>query len=238
MELNNKHNFIVLGEDQMVYMQQISAVMDILGYKSPELISYGYVLLDGNKMGASKGNYVLVSDFLNEIKKELKKNFEERNLTIDEEALRILCNACIKFPMLNVAKQKGVNFNMEAATSFIGESGIYILYSVVRINSILKNNKAMKEEIKFNNTIEQQIIKDLYYFEELVDNSLVTKEPSNLTKYIFNLTQKFSTFYEQINITNEEDEVLKSSRIRLLNCTKTVLTNALSILGIKTVDKM
>ena len=240
MELNDKNNFIVLGEDQMVYMQQISAVMDILGYKAPELISYGYVLLDGNKMGASAGNYVLVLDFINEIKKELTNSFKERELTIDEENLRILCNACIKFTMLNVAKQKGVNFNMETATSFTGESGIYILYSIVRINSILRNNdnKIINDKIKFDNVIEQQIIKDLYYFEELVNNLIVTKEPANLTKYIFNLTQKFSTFYEQVNITNEEDEELKSSRIRLLNCTKTVLTNALSILGIKTVDKM
>ena len=48
MKRNPEHNFIVLGEDQAVYMQQISAVLDILGYDSPKLVSYSYVLLDGD----------------------------------------------------------------------------------------------------------------------------------------------------------------------------------------------
>ena len=240
MNLNDKHNYIVLGEDHTVYFEQLSATLDILGYKAPELISYGYVLLGGNKMGASKGNFVLVNDFIKEIKKALLESFKERKLEVDDEKLNILTNASIKFPMLNVTKHKTVNFNMEDATSFNGESGIYILYSIVRINSILRNkdNQINSQEIKFENDIEHQIIKDLYYFEELVNNLLITKESSNLTKYIFNLTQKFSTFYEQINISNEKDEVLKSSRLRLLNILKITLTNGLEILGIKTVDKM
>ena len=227
MDLNSKNNFIVLGEDQEVYMKQITAVLDILGYKAPELISYSYVLLDGDKMSTSAGTVVLVTDFIASVKKTLLKEFENRNTKISDEKLRILCNACIKFTMLNVSKQKIVNFNLDNATSFNGESGIYIL----------KNNDIkLEDEIKFNFDIENKIVKELSYFPEIINELLTSHESSHLTKYIFNLTQDFSRFYEEINITNEKDSILKSSRIRLLKCTSKIIKEALSILGIESVD--
>ena len=116
---------------------------------------------------------------------------------------------------------------------------MYILYSIVRINSILKNNQIeLSNEIKYTTDIEKKIVKSLYNFPTVVDELLKSYEPAHLTKYIFNLTQDFSRFYENVNISNEEDVILKSSRIRLLNSIKTVLENALTILGISTVDKM
>ena len=239
MERNSKHNIIVLGEDQEVYMKQISAVLDILGYGAPELISYSYVLLDGGKMSTSDGTVVLVSDFMKAVKDTLINEFEKRNTEVSEEKLNILVNACIKFTMLNVSKKKIVNFNLENATSFTGESGMYILYSLVRINSILKNNNIeLVTDIKYNYDIENKIIKELSYFPDLVNGLLENKEPAHLTKYIFNLTQDFSRLYEQVNITNEENIVLKSSRIRLLKAIEKVIKEALSILGIESIDRL
>ena len=239
IELNPKNNFIVLGEDQEVYMKQISAVLDILGYNAPKLISYSYVLLDGDKMSTSAGTVVLVTDFMKAVKNTLVNEFNKRNSEISVDKLNILVNACIKFTMLNVSKNKIVNFNLENATSFVGESGMYILYSLVRINSILKNNNIeLREEIRFNNEIENKLVKELSLFPEVIDELLTSNEPAHLTKYIFGIAGLFSKFYEQVNISNEVDVVLKSSRIRLLKSTAKVLTNALSILGIKTIDEL
>lgn len=237
--INSKNNYVVLGEDQEVYMMQISAVLDLLGYKAPNLISYSYVLLDGDKMSTSGGTVVLVTDFMSSVRERLINEFNSRNSKITEEKLKKLVNACIKFTMLNVSKHKIVNFNLENATSFTGESGMYILYSIARINSILKNNKIeLADEIKYNSDIEKKIIKELSLFPELVDNLLNSNEPAQLTKYIFGVTQLFSKFYEQINISNETDIILKSSRIRLLKCILRVLTNSLKILGIETIDEL
>ena len=239
LNLNPKNNFIVLGKDQEVYMKQISAVLDLLGYKAPELICYSFVLLDGDKMSTSEGTVVLVTDFIKAVRETLLKEFSNRNTQITEEKLNILVNACIKFTMLNVSKNKIVNFNLENATSFTGESGMYILYSLVRINSILKNNNInLVEELKFNNDIENKIIKELSTFPEVIDELLKSSEPTHLTKYIYNIASLFSKFYEQVNILNEDDIVLKSSRIRLLNSISIVLVNALKILGIDTIDSI
>lgn len=237
--VNPKNNYIVLGEDQEVYMQQISAVMDLLGHKAPELISYSYVLLDGDKMSTSNGTVVLVTDFMKAVKDTLIEEFKNRGSKVDDDKLNILVNACIKFTMLNVSKNKIVNFNLENATSFTGESGMYILYSIVRINSILKNNDIkLDDEIKFNTDIENKIVKELSLFPELIDGLLKSNEPAHLTKYIFGIAGLFSKLYEQVNISNEEDIVLKSSRIRLLKCISKVLTSALKVLGIDTIDHL
>ena len=75
INLNPKNNYIVLGEDQEVYMKQISATLDILGYKTPKLISYSYVLLDGDKMSTSGGTVVLVTDFMKKVKRKINKKF-------------------------------------------------------------------------------------------------------------------------------------------------------------------
>ena len=173
------------------------------------------------------------------VRETLIKEFEARNSEISEEKLNILVNACIKFTMLNVSKNKIVNFNLENATSFTGESGMYILYSLVRINSILKNNKIeLSDEIKFNNEIENKIIKELSLYPDIIDELLKSNEPAHLTKYIFNVAGLFSKLYEQVNISNETDIVLKSSRIRLLNCISKVITIALKVLGIETIEKL
>ncbi|HBA37260.1 MAG TPA: arginine--tRNA ligase, partial [Firmicutes bacterium] len=103
MELNDQHNFIVLGEDQEVYMMQIAAVMDILGYKAPELISYSYVLLGGDKMSTSAGTVVLITEFIKAVRATLIDEFKKRGAEIDEVKLKTLINACIKFTMLNVS---------------------------------------------------------------------------------------------------------------------------------------
>ncbi len=238
MNLNSTNNYIVLGEDQEVYMKQIEATLDILGYKAPKLISYSYVLLDGDKMSTCNGTLVLVTDFMQALKDKIKLEFNNRNLECNDETLKILTNACIKYTMLNVSKNKIVNFNFENATSFQGESAIYILYSIVRINSILRNNKYNDVEIKLTDELEYKIVKDLIEFPSLVNDLLKTVEPVLLTKYIFNLTQKFSSYYEKVNISNIKDEQIKYSKLMLLEAIKIVLTNGLSILGIETIEKM
>ena len=239
IELNDKNNFIVLGEDQEVYMQQISAVLDILGYKAPKLICYSYVLLEGDKMSTSGGTVVLVTDFMKAVKETLLNEFKERNAEISEEKLNILINACIKFTMLNVSKNKIVNFNLKNATSFTGESGMYILYSIARMKSILRNNEITNyNELKYTNEIENKIIKELSLYPELINSLLITNEPTHLTKYLFGLTQLFSKFYESVNISNEEDEIIKSSNLRMLKCLISVLESGLNILGISSIDSL
>lgn len=235
---NSVHNLIVLGEDQKVYMKQIEAAMDILGYKSPTLISYSFVLLSGEKMSTRSGKVVLLEDFINETKEKLKLSFKERNLSINEKDLNIITGACIKYAMLGVSKEKNVNFNIDKATEFNGNTGLYILYNIVRINSIL-NNETLKEcTFKYDNLIENDLIKQMADFPRLVDSLLTSFDAASLVNYIYTLTKTFAKYYEEVNIKNIDDDDMKQAKLYLIKSIKIVLTNALNILGIKTVEKM
>lgn len=240
MNKNKDVNLIVLGEDQKVYMEQISAVMDILGYGSPKLISYSFVLLNGDKMATREGKVVLLEDFINATIDKLKNSFSERGTELTNDEYLSLASSCIKYNMLNINRGKNINFNLDDATNFTGNSAIYILYNYVRIKSILNKCDLNK---KYDNIIlktktEEQIIKKLYDFEDTVKETVKTNESVIITKYLNDLCGLFSKYYEETSILKEENSDLKNSRLLLLDSVRIVIENGTNILGIKTVEKL
>lgn len=240
MNKNKDVNLIVLGEDQKVYMEQISAVMDILGYDSPKLISYSFVLLNGDKMATREGKVVLLEDFIDATISKLKSNFNQRGTELSDSEYLSLASSCIKYNMLNINRGKNINFNLDDATNFTGNSAIYILYNYVRIKSILKKDNFKKDykNLILNTKTEEQIVKKLYDFEDAVKETVKTSESSIITKYLNDLCGLFSKYYEETNILKEENSDLKNSRLLLLDSVRIVIENGTKILGIKTVDKL
>jgi len=237
---NNKNNIIVLGEDQEVYMMQIKATLDILGYNSPNLVSYSFVLLNGDKMATREGKVVLLEEFIEKAKEKIVQKFKQKGSELDEESISNLAAACIRYNMLNVNRKKTVNFNLEHATDFQGNSAIYLLYNYVRIISILEKANYCDNDpdiFKFKENLEYSLIKSLYEFPETVTHAYNSQESIVITNYLFDVAQKFSKYYENISILNEEDETIRSSRLALLNSTKTVLSNGMKLLGIKLIKK-
>jgi len=237
---NDVNNYIVLGEDQEVYMKQISATLDILGYNAPSLISYSFVLLNGDKMATREGKVVLLEDFIEEAKNKILIEFKDRNNSLSEEKNLSLAASCIKYGMLNINRKRNVNFNLEEAVNFHGNSAIYLIYNYARINSILEkaNDEIDPEIITLKDDIEYSIIKMLYDFPEVIQNTLLSHESIEITKYLHQLTQKFSKYYESVNFLNENDEEVRKSRLLLLKSIKTVLENGMNILGIEPQKKL
>lgn len=240
MNKNKDVNLIVLGEDQKVYMEQISAVMDILGYTSPKLISYSFVLLNGDKMATREGKVVLLEDFIDATISKLKSNFNQRGTELSDNEYLSLASSCIKYNMLNINRGKNINFNLDDATNFTGNSAIYILYNYVRIKSILKKDNFKKDykNLILKTKTEEQIVKKLYDFEDAVKETVKTSESSIIAKYLNDLCGLFSKYYEETNILKEENSDLKNSRLLLLDSVRIVIENGTNILGIKTVDKL
>lgn len=241
LERNKENNIIVLGEDQEVYMQQIAAALDILGYTAPKLVSYDFVLLNGDKMATREGKVVLLEEFIEKAKEKLAMMFKEKGTNLSDDEIADLAASCIKYNMLNVNRKRTVNFNLESATDFQGNSAIYLLYNYARINSILEkaNYCGFDEDIyKFKEKLEYSLINSLYDFPEVVDNSYNTQESVIITNYLYDVAQKFSRYYKNICVLNEEDELVRQSRLALLNSTKTVLSNGMKILGINPVKKL
>lgn len=241
LERNKDNNVIVLGEDQEVYMQQIAATLDILGFTAPKLVSYDFVLLNGDKMATREGKVVLLEEFIEKTKEKLTMAFKEKGTNLSDDEIIDLAASCIKYNMLNVNRKRTVNFNLESATDFQGNSAIYLLYNYARINSILEkaNYCGFDEEVyKFKEDLEYSLINSLYAFPEVVNNSYNTQESVIITNYLYDVAQKFSRYYKNISVLNEKDELVRKSRLALLNSTKTVLSNGMKILGINPVKKL
>ena len=241
IERNEDNNIIVLGEDQEVYMQQIAAAMDILGYKAPKLVSYDFVLLNGDKMATREGKVVLLEEFIETAKKKLAQVFKEKGSNLTDDEIADIAASCIKYNMLNVNRKRTVNFNLDSATDFQGNSAVYLLYNYARIISILEKSNycGFDEEVfKFKEDLEISLINSLYDFPSVVDSTYSTQESVIIANYLYEVAQKFSRYYQKINILSEEDDDTRRARLRLLESTKTVLENGMRILGINPVKRL
>lgn len=240
VQRNPENNIVVLGEDQEVYMKQIAATLDILGYQAPKLVSYDFVLLNGDKMATREGKVVLLEDFIEKAKEKISTVFKEKGNNVSEDLVADLAASCIKYNMLNVNRKKIVNFNLESATDFQGNSAIYLLYNYVRINSILDKANYIYDEnqiYELKESLENSLINSLYEFPEIITNSFNTQESIIITTYLQNITQKFARYYEQVSILSEDNEIIRKSRLALLYSLKRVLENGMGVLGIKTIKK-
>ena len=139
----------------------------------------------------------------------------------------------------NYHQSKNINFKLEDATNFTGNSAIYILYNYARINSILnKSTFELNDNIVLDNALEKLIIKKLYDFKDIVKETVKTSESVIITKYLNDLCSLFSRYYEEVSILKEENITIKNSRLLLLNSIKIVIENSCTILGIKTIEKL
>lgn len=245
-EKSKENNFIVLGEDQRTYMQQISAVMDILGYKAPEGIFYSFVLLKGGKMATRDGKVALLSDVLTELKERLERGFRSRGYEgeLDSEKLKRLAGAAVKYSMLGASRTKNVNFDIDVVSDFNGDSGVALLYANSRIKSILRKFDKDEDEIdleemtfEFPEDIEKSILHKIGEFPELVESLLIEREGMPLVRYLGDLKKTFSRYYEEVKILDELDsENRRMSKVLLIKALSQVMENGMRILGIEPIE--
>ena len=127
---------------------------------------------------------------------------------------------------------------MEQFTNFEGKTGAYILYSLVRINSILKDNKINNAKITEIRTKEEKdLLLELTRFSQTIQASYDKRSPNFLAEYVYGLAKKFSSFYSACPINNEKDENYKNSKLAILQLTKQYIEVCLNLLGIGSVER-
>ena len=246
----SKKNVIVLGEDHKLYFQQIGIALSLLKYKFPEIIHYSFILLQEKdkkgKMSTRQGNVVLLSDLMKQAADKSKKAILQREKKkyskIELEKLsKQIGYGAIKFSILKVSSDKNVIFDWNQALNFEGDTGPYIQYTHVRINSILKKAKSKPSKINFKllkDPIELKLINLISNFPKIIKNSLDKYKPSLICNYLLELSHSFNEFYHKCKVIDLENKELTNSRLLLVSCTKQVLENGLGILGIDAPNKM
>ncbi len=202
---------------------------------------------DGKPFKTREGGVMRLERLLAEITDEMyKKIIENRNVK-DEDARRtaeIVGLSAIKYGDLSNQAFKDYVFDVDRFTSFEGDTGPYILYTIVRIKSILNRftqDGGSLEEGQIKAAVsesEKALMLELTRFNSVVENAFEEKAPHKICGYIYDLANDFNHFYHETKILSEEKKEQKASWIHLLLLTRDVLETSIDLLGFSAPERM
>lgn len=238
----------IVAYEQNLHFKQVFAVakylVDEKYAKGLKHVSYGMVQLPTGKMSTRLGNVVKIEDLLNETIEKAKEIVTEKNPDIEnkDEVAKKVGIAAIAFNTLSTTNNKDQIFDWNTALNFQGETGPYIQYTYVRTKSVLEKVEKLPKasEIKYEFLTDDssiKVLKSLYAFKETLEVTVDKNEPAILARYLIELAQNYSNFYNNNKVLVDDKEV-QNSRIFLTYAVGTVLKTGASLLGIQMPDKM
>ena len=185
----------------------------------------------------------LIADIDNAVLNKIKEN---RSVSEEEaqETSKIVGLAALKYGDLSNQASKDYVFDIDRFASFEGNTGPYILYTIVRIKSILakyKENGGSLDDIKIlpaKEESEKTLSLSLVKFQEVIESAYKDTAPHRICQYIYEVSNAFNGFYHNTKILAEENEEQKKSYIALITLTKGILEACTDLLGIKCPDRM
>lgn len=239
----------VVAYEQNLHFKQIFEVAKLLGIdekyiKGLQHVPYGMVHLKSGKMSTREGNVIKVEDLLKESIARVKQIIKEKNPEMEnlEENARKIGIGAVIFNNVATTIIKDQIFDWDTILNFNGETGPYIQYTYVRTNSVLNNSNGVKDVKKIDFSVltdkeSLEVIKKIYEFNNVIENSVDKNEPSLLARYLLELAKNYSTFYNNNKIL-VEDEKTKDARVFLTYSVGIVLKIGMKLLGIEMPDKM
>ena len=207
---------------------------------------------DGKPFKTRDGGVMRLEYLLDEINEEMLKKItenqkEKENLDISEEeakqTAKTVALAAVKYGDLSNQASKDYCFDIERFTSFEGNTGPYILYTIVRIKSILKKYTAKNSLpdapiLGAHSASEKNLMLVLSRFNAMMENAYEEKAPHKICAYIYELANAFNGFYHETKILSEEDFKVQASYIGLLVLTKNILETCIDVLGFSAPNRM
>ena len=234
----------VTSAGQSLHFAQWFKVVELMGYDWHEKlvhVPYGTVSINGAKLATRTGNVILLRELFAQAIEKVKAITEEKNPNIEnpDEIAEAVGVGAIVFHYLSNNRMRDINFVLEDALSFDGNTGPYAQYTYARTCSILEKAGTIGEmAAEGYNTDEKELAKVLALFPTSVADAINEYEPSIITRYILDLCAAFNRFYHNCQILSCEDESVRNSRIALTRCVNTVLGRALELICMKKTEKI
>lgn len=201
---------------------------------------------DGKPFKTREGGVMRLQDLIRIIQDNVVNKLDDNKGFSESEIYDIARKvglSALKYGDLSNQVTKDYIFDMEKFSSFEGNTGPYILYTTVRIKSILR--KASEEKMNNMDAIhepysqsERDLMLKLSKFNEVIEFSFLEKAPNKLCEYIYDLSNLFNKFYHENKIISEENIEKKNSWLSLITLTKNILETSLDLLGIEVPDRM
>ena len=234
----------VVAYQQNLHFKQFFKVLELMGKdwaKDMVHVAYGMVSLESGSMSTRGGNVVLLEDVINKTIEKAKQVIEQKNPSLPDKdkIARAVGTGAVIFGALCNNKIKDIVFSYDRVLSFEGETCPYVQYTVARCNSVLsKCGDAICEYAMPEITADEyDVLAVLGRFADVVKSAAEKYEPSHVTRYALDLATAFNKFYISSKIA-VEDQDIKNFRLSIAKAVKITLTNALTLLGIETVEQM
>jgi arginyl-tRNA synthetase len=245
----NTYNFdealYCVGNEQMLHFSQLQKVAEKMGYdfhKDIHHINFGLILQNGKKMSTRKGQIVKLENVLKEACKLSLGYINEKNPKLENKeviAEKIGVSAVI-FDDLKNYRTNDFEFNLEEMVNFVGQTGPYLQYTSVRINSILNSVKEVTDEINYELFKEDHvfdILKNVSQYQDIVEKAKAEYAPSVVAKYLLALASLFNSFYSKEKVI-VDDIVERNTKLQLLRMVRNILNDGMRLLGMQVIEKM
>ena len=237
-------NIYVVGTPQSLHFKQIFKTLELAGFewaKDCVHVGFGLVKFPGKQMSTRKGDIILLEDLLREATEKAVEIIEEKNPGLEnklETGKKVGIGAII-FTYLKNSREKDIIFDWKEMLSFEGETGPYVQYTYARAKSILRKNAfgGTFDASLLSTKEEFELAKTLGVFNDAVNSAIDKYEPSVITRYVIQVAKDFNKFYNNCPINSAEED-LKQARLSLVEATTIVISNALKLIGIETVERM
>jgi arginyl-tRNA synthetase len=240
----------VVGTPQAQHLDMVYATARLAGWLPEnvrcEHVSFGHVLGPDRKMFKTRsGESVLLAGLVDEAIGRADAALVERGVDLDtlsRTALAVeIAQAAIKYADLSKELQRDYIFDLDRMLAFEGDTGPYLQYAHARIRSIFRRLDAQWESdttsFSLGSQAERHLALGLLVFPEAFDMALAALQPHRLCNYLFDLAQRFTSFYEACPVLSSEGAV-RQERLALCDLTSRSLSLGLSLLGIHAPEQM
>ena len=202
---------------------------------------------DGKPFKTREGGVMRLETLLSSINDEMYRKITENRTVEEAEAkatAKVVALSAVKYGDLSNQASKDYIFDIDRFTSFEGNTGPYILYTIVRIKSILNKYKEAGKEagtaaiLPAHSESEKALMLELTRFNAMMENAYEETAPHKVCSYIYDLANALNHFYHETKILSEEDLKVQASYIGLLVLTKNILETCIDVLGFSAPDRM
>ena len=250
-EFDIDRSVYVVGCEQNFHFRQLFKALELMGFEQAKNcyhLSYAHVTLPHGKISSRKGNAVTFSSLvkltLEKIHVHLQKYADKWSKEEIDETAHKLAVSAIKYGMLSADPQKEIIFDVEAWTSFDGNSGPYLMYSYARTCSILREcgqrgYKASMDNLNLlTSPYESELLRFVYDFNGVVMGAGEHFRPSVIANFLFSMCKGFNRFYANLSVVNAESSELIEARMALISAFSYTLKQGLRLLGMQAVERM
>ncbi|MBE6539051.1 MAG: arginine--tRNA ligase, partial [Ruminococcaceae bacterium] len=217
----------VTSAGQSLHFAQWFKVVEMMGYDWYDQlvhVPYGTVSINGAKLATRTGNVILLRDLFAQAIEKVTDIIDEKNPNLEnkKQVAEDVGVGAIIFYYLSNNRIRDINFIMDDALSFDGNTGPYVQYTYARTCSILSKCAPTAGADKISCAEERTLLSVLSKFEEKVIEAINAYEPSIITRYILDVAVAFNQFYHNCQILGAEDEEIRATRIRITKAAQTV----------------